>query len=154
MKKKLRVFAPATIANVGPGFDLLGLAIDSPGDVIELEVIDAQEHRIINDTRWDLPTDPSRNVSTVALDAFLDHTGIRNKFSVRFLEKIPPGSGIGSSSASSAGAVFAANVLMGKPLGTRDLVPLAMKGEAVASGSEHADNVAPALLGGMTLVHS
>ncbi len=154
MDNRIRIFAPATIANVGPGFDLLGLAIDSPGDIIEMEAIDADSHEIINESGSTLPADPLVNVSTVAIDALCEHLGNSQKFRIIFLEKIPPGSGIGSSAASSAGAVFGANVLLGKPLDAAGLIPFAMKGEEAASGSAHADNVAPALLGGFTLVHS
>jgi homoserine kinase len=154
MSKQLRIYAPATIANVGPGFDLLGLAIDTPGDIIEMEAVDEDAHMIINDTGSPLPEDPLGNVASVAVDALCEHLGESQKFMIRFVEKIPPGSGIGSSAASAAGAVFGANELLGNPLGTKELIPFAMKGEEVASGSAHADNVAPALLGGFTLVHS
>jgi len=154
MNDKIRIFAPATIANVGPGFDLLGLAIDTPGDIIEMEAIDGDSHEIVNDTENKLPVDPMLNVSTVAIDALCEHLGESQKFMIRFVEKIPPGSGIGSSAASSAGAVFGANLLLGSPMEPAGLIPFAMKGEEAACGTAHADNVAPALLGGFTLVHS
>lgn len=154
MKKTITIFSPATIANVGPGFDILGFAIEQPGDVISLEVIKEEYHRIINRTLFDLPLDPDKNVATVALSAFLNHIGSKEKFQVTFLEKIQPGSGIGSSAASSAGAIFAANFLLNEPLLRKELVQFAMQGEKAACGSAHADNVAPALMGGFILIRS
>jgi len=148
------IFSPATVANVGPGFDILGFAIDHPGDMIALEMISSDSHEVINKTPFDIPLEPEENVAVVSLEAFLDHIGSKDKFRITFLEKIPPGSGIGSSAASSAGSVFAANLLLGDPLTRRELVPFAARGEQAASGSPHADNVAPALLGGFILVRS
>lgn len=154
MPGTVKIFAPATVANVGPGFDIMGFAMDAPGDIIELEINRLKEHRLRNDSGIPLPLDPKKNVAGVALDAYLEGIGSKEKFNIRFLQKIPAGSGIGSSAASSAAAVFGANLLLGSPLGTEDLVKYAMKGEEAASGSAHADNVAPALLGGFVLIRS
>jgi homoserine kinase len=154
MNKAVTIFSPATIANVGPGFDIMGFAIDHPGDKMSLEITRGRSHRIVNKTPFDLPPDPDKNAATVSLSAFLNHIGSKEKFLVTFLEKIQPGSGIGSSAASSAGSVFAANLLLNEPLSRKELVPFAMQGEQAASGSAHADNVAPAILGGFVLVRS
>jgi homoserine kinase len=154
MKKTITIFSPATIANVGPGFDIMGFAIEQPGDKISLELIKERTHRIINKTPFDLPIDPDKNAATVALSAFLNHIGSKEKFLITFIEKIQPGSGIGSSAASSAGSVFAANLMLDDPLPRKELVQFAMLGEQVASGSAHADNVAPALIGGFVLIRS
>ena len=154
MVKRVEIFSPATVANVGPGFDILGFALNTPGDVIRLERTAGKKHIIQNDSEIDLPLDPKKNVATVALDAFLGSLRNNEKFHLTFKQKIPAGSGIGSSAASSAGAVYAANLLLDKPCSEADLVPFAMKGEELASGSAHADNVAPALLGGFILVRS
>ncbi|MFC2115232.1 homoserine kinase [Bacteroidota bacterium] len=154
MGKRVEIFCPATVANVGPGFDILGLALDAPGDVLRLEITKADCHIIQNETEVDIPLEPNKNVATIALEALLDSIGSDEKFKLTFLEKIPPGSGIGSSAASSAAAVFGANILLGRPYSELELVPFAMKGEEAASGSAHADNVAPALLGGIVLVRS
>jgi homoserine kinase len=154
MKKVVTIFSPATIANVGPGFDIMGFAIDHPGDRMSLEIIHGKSHRIVNKTSFDLPLDPEKNAATVSLSAFLDYIGSKEKFLVTFLEKIQPGSGIGSSAASSAGSVFAANLLLNEPLLRKELVLFAMQGEKAASGSAHADNVAPALMGGFVLIRS
>lgn len=154
MKRKVTIYSPATIANVGPGFDIMGFAIEQPGDVMSLEVIKEKSHRIKNETPFDIPDDPDKNAATVALSAYLNHIGSKEKFLVILLQKIQPGSGIGSSAASSAGSVFAANLLLNEPLPRKELVQFAMQGEKAASGSAHADNVAPALMGGFVLIRS
>ena len=154
MENGIEIFSPATVANVGPGFDILGFALDEPGDIIRIERSSGDIHEIINDTEVDLPLDPAKNVASIALDALLDSIGSHEKFRLTFKQKIPAGSGIGSSAASSAGAVYGANILLGRPFTDIQLVPFAMKGEEAASGSAHADNVAPALLGGFVLVRS
>jgi len=154
MKRSVTIFSPASIANVGPGFDIMGFAINDPGDKIILETTRESSHRIINTTGCDLPLDPDKNAATVSLSAFLKHVGSKQKFLVTFIEKIQPGSGIGSSAASSAASVFGANLLLNEPLTRKELVPFAMEGERIASGSAHADNVAPVLLGGFVLVRS
>jgi homoserine kinase len=153
-KKRVVIFSPATVANVGPGFDILGFAIDSPGDKILLEMISSKSHEVVNKTPCDIPLEPEKNVAVVSLKAFLEHIGSKHKFRITLLEKIPPGSGMGSSAASSAGSVFAANILLGNPLSRKELVQFAAMGEQIASGSPHADNVAPALMGGFILVRS
>ena len=154
MKKRVEIFCPATVANVGPGFDILGFALNAPGDVIRIERIKSDRHLVKNVTDVKIPLDPAKNVATVAMDALLKEAGSKEKFQVSFIRKIPAGSGIGSSAASSAGAVYGTNILLGSPYSEAELVPFAMKGEEVASGSAHADNVAPALLGGFVLVRS
>ena len=128
--------------------------MNQPGDEILLEKTNGDHHIIIDSSGVGLPLDPYKNVATVAIDSMLSQLGSRQKFHLTFLKKIAPGSGIGSSAASSAGAVFGANELLGNPYSNLELVPFAMKGEEVASGSAHADNVAPALLGGFVLIRS
>jgi homoserine kinase len=150
----VHIYSPATVANVGPGFDILGFAMHHPGDEILVEKIKGDHHIIVDSSGVGLPLDPAKNVATVAIDSMMSQLGSQQKFQLTFLKKIAPGSGIGSSAASSAGAVFGANVLLGNPFSNLRLVPFAMKGEEIASGSVHADNVAPALLGGFVLVRS
>ena len=154
MAEGVHIFSPATVANVGPGFDILGFAINRPGDEILVEKTEGDDHIIVDRSGVGLPLDPEKNVATVAIGSMMGHMGSRQKFLLTFLKKIAPGSGIGSSAASSAGAVYGANVLLGNPYTREELVPFAMKGEETASGSAHADNVAPALLGGFVLVRS
>ncbi len=152
----LRIFSPATVANVACGFDILGFALQSPGDEILIRrLTDTSEIRIINQTDLPkIPTDPTQNTLGVSLQKMLTHLGDTSGFEITMTQKIRPGSGIGSSSASAAASVFGANELLGKPFSRKELVAFAMEGERAACGAVHADNVAPALLGGFALVRS
>ncbi|MFY0255009.1 homoserine kinase [Chitinophaga sp. 30R24] len=151
----IKVFAPGTVANVACGFDVIGLALNAPGDEMILRLSDEPGIRITAVHGADLPLDPTRNVAGVAVQALLDKHGHPNVgIEIEIFKKIHPGSGIGSSAASSAGAVVGANYLLGEPFTKKQLVRFAMEGERLASGAAHADNVAPAILGGFTLVRS
>ncbi|NLZ18983.1 MAG: homoserine kinase [Bacteroidales bacterium] len=151
--KKIKVFAPASIANLGCGFDIMGLALDEVGDVLEMTLDESAEGiEILNDTDVPLPTDPEDNVITPVIRKFFGMTGHRGRVQVRILKKIFPGSGIGSSAASSAAAAFGINELFGAPLSEEDVVVCSMEGENLASGGYHADNAAPAVMGGITLI--
>lgn len=153
--EELKVFAPATVANLSCGFDVLGCCLDSVGDEMLISKNDLQEIRIIKITgQQDLPMEADSNVAGVAVKALLKELGSDQGFDIEIYKKIKPGSGIGSSAASSAGAVFAVNELLGAPFQPKELVVFAMQGELLASGNAHADNVAPALLGGFSLVRS
>ncbi|RAJ06873.1 homoserine kinase [Chitinophaga skermanii] len=153
--KSIKVFAPATVANVACGFDVIGLALDNPGDEIEMSLSDTPGIKILGINGADLPLEPSKNVCGVALQALMQKYEDKNVgFEMTITKNIQPGSGIGSSAASAAGAVVAANILLGEPFAKEKLVRFAMEGERLASGSAHADNVAPAILGGFTLVRS
>ncbi|MDR2801696.1 MAG: homoserine kinase [Prevotellaceae bacterium] len=154
MTEKLKIFAPATVANVACGFDILGFALNSPGDEISISLNSSGQLELYDETPYNLPLSPEKNVAAVALQSMLDALQSRQGFTVTFLSKIMPGSGVGSSAASAAAGVFGANELLGRPFTRQQLVAFAMQGERVASGSAHADNVAPALLGGFTLVRS
>ena len=136
------------------GFDCLGFALDDPYDEMTVRKIDERAVRIINRDDFGLPDDPAKNVAGVALQALMDAAQIDHGFEVEITKHIKPGSGIGSSSASSCGAVVAANKLIGDKFSKLDLVRFAMEGEFLASGSRHADNVAPCIYGGFTLVRS
>ena len=151
--KKIKVFAPASIANLGCGFDVMGMALDEVGDVLEM-TLDEQGSgiTIYNDTDVPLPTDPEDNVVTPVIRKFFEMTGHGGGVEVRIVKKIYPGSGIGSSAASSAAAAFGINELFGAPLSEEDVVVCAMEGENLASGGYHADNAAPAVMGGITLI--
>lgn len=151
---EVSVLAPATVANVVCGFDCLGFALSDPCDEMTLRKIEGREVRIINRDDFGLPTEPGQNVAGVALRAFIDAAGLDHGFEVEITKNIMPGSGIGSSAASACGAVVAANHLTGERFTKLDLVELAMAGEALASGSRHADNLAPCIYGGFTLVRS
>lgn len=149
---EIRVFCPATVANVNCGFDSLGFALEGIGDEMVFRKTDTLGVTITKITGDDLPMKPENNVAGVAGNAML--TGVNANFGVEIEihKKIRSGSGIGSSSASAAGAVFGINQFLSKPLSNLELTRYAMKGEALASGNEHADNVAPCIYGGTTLV--
>ena len=151
--KQIKVFAPASIANLGCGFDIMGMALDEVGDVLEMTLDeDADGISIVNETNVPLPEDIEENVITPVLRKFFEMTRCRGKVDVRILKKIYPGSGIGSSAASSAAAAFGINELFGAPLDEEGVVICAMEGENLASGGYHADNAAPAVMGGITLI--
>ncbi|MCD0466501.1 homoserine kinase [Flavobacterium sp. ENC] len=156
---QIKLFCPATIANLSCGFDVLGLCLDNAGDEMIVRKVDQKGIRITKITGADLPLETEKNVSGVAAVAMLeayerDFEPITVGFEIEIYKHIKAGSGIGSSAASSAGAVFGINELLGRPYSRKDLVQFAMQGEKLASGNAHADNVAPALLGGFTLVRS
>ncbi len=151
---EIKIFAPATIANVSCGFDVLGLCLDTVGDVMVIRKAAEKGIKITKLVGQDLPLETEKNVAGVAGLAMLEKLDIDHGFEIEIYKNIKAGSGIGSSAASSAGTVFAMNELLGKPFSMKELVPFAMVGEKLASGTAHADNVAPALLGGFTLVRS
>lgn len=151
---EIRVFCPATIANVSCGFDVLGLALDAVGDEMVVRKTKEKGIKITKLTGQNLPTETFQNVAGVAGLALLAESNYEGGFDVEIYKKIKAGSGIGSSAASAAGAVWAMNQLIGKPFSPLQLVKFAMEGERLASGVAHADNVAPALFGGFTLVRS
>ena len=151
---EIKLFCPATIANLSCGFDVLGLCLDTIGDEMIIRKVAEKGVRITKIIGANLPLKTEENVAGVAALALLSEVETPFGFEIEIYKNIKAGSGIGSSSASAAGAVFGINELLGKPFSRNELVRFAMKGEVVASGSEHADNVAPALLGGFTLVRS
>jgi homoserine kinase len=156
MGRRVRVKAPATVSNLNCGFDVMGFAVNAPYDVIELELTDTGTIVIAEIRGCDsLSTDPEQNVVGAVLKAMTEASGRSTTGFRVFLDKgIMPGSGIGSSAASSAAAAFAGNLLLGNIFSVDELVRFAMEGERLASGAPHADNVAPALYGGITLVRS
>ena len=156
MNARLRVFAPATVANLGPGFDVLGLALSTPGDVLDAELSDHPCVEIVDITGdgGALSRDPDKNVAGRAAADVLQRAGVRTGVRLWLHKQMPLASGLGSSGASSAAAAVAVNELLGKPLSIRDVVLSAMEGERAASGTPHADNVAPSVMGGVALVRS
>ena len=153
--KEVTVYAPATVANVVCGFDILGFALSEPHDKMIVRISTKKGVTIINKDSFDLPTDATKNVAGVALLAMLDAlNGEVAGFEIESTKTIKPGSGIGSSAASASAAVVGANELLNKRFTNEELVGFAMCGEAVASGSKHADNIAPCIYGGVVLVRS
>ncbi|WP_026915746.1 homoserine kinase [Christiangramia portivictoriae] len=152
--EEIKIFAPATVANLSCGFDVLGCCLQNVGDEMLVRKNDLKEIRITKITGADLPLQIDRNVAGVAVQALMARLGSRQGFNIEIDKKIRSGSGIGSSAASAAGAVYAVNKLLDEPFTNNELIEFAMQGELLASGNAHADNVAPALLGGFSLVRS
>lgn len=157
MKNSIQVFAPATVANVVCGFDVLGFAVNEPGDEVTMRVTD-KPGIIISKITGDngrLPLDPAKNTVSVSVQHYLKNIGRTDiGLDIELHKKMPIGSGLGSSSASTVAGLFAAKTLLGDETDVAKLLPFAMKGEEMACGHGHADNVAPALMGGFVLIRS
>ncbi|HMR16531.1 MAG: homoserine kinase [Confluentibacter sp.] len=152
---EIKIFSPATVANVACGFDVLGFCLDSIGDEMVIRKTDKKGIFITKiEGGFKLPYEAELNVAGVSALAMYHALKPEGGFEIEIHKKIKPGSGIGSSAASAVGSVFGMNELLGKPLNKTQLTAFAMKGEALASKCEHADNLAPALFGGFTLVKS
>lgn len=152
--EELKIFAPATVANLSCGFDVLGCCLENVGDEMIIRKNELNTIRITKILGQELPMETEMNVAGVSAMALLQHLKSNQGFDIEITKNIKAGSGIGSSAASSAGVVFAINKLLDEPFSPHQLIPFAMEGERLASGNPHADNVAPALLGGFTLVKS
>ena len=156
MEKSIKVFAPASISNVGPGFDLMGFAINNLGDEIIVRPNSQKKLRItkITGDKKTLPLDINKNTATVGILSLLNYIKTETGFDIQINKKMGIGSGLGSSAASAVAAVFAINQYLELKLSKDELVKFAMVGEKAASGSFHADNVAPSMLGGFVLIRS
>ena len=154
--KSIKALAPATVANVSCGFDIFGFAVEAPADEVIVTLTNTPEVVIkkITGDEGRLPLESSRNTSGVAVQAFLKAIGSKQGAEIVLHKKLPLGSGMGSSSASSAAALVAITHLYDNPFTREQLLPFAMEAERVACGSAHADNVAPSLLGGFVLIRS
>ncbi|MGZ8537470.1 MAG: homoserine kinase, partial [Flavisolibacter sp.] len=152
--KSIKIKAPATVANLVCGFDILGLCVEEPYDIMEVKLLDKKKIIIQSADGYPLPTDPAQNTAGAPLLEMLNELDEEIGFEVLIHKKIKPGSGVGSSAASAAGAVVAANLLLDNKFTKLDLVRFAMFGEKVASGVKHADNIAPCIYGGITLIRS
>lgn len=157
-EKSVQVFAPATVANVGSGFDVLGFAVNEPGDEVIARLTEKPGvyiSRITGDS-GKLPLDAEKNTAGVAISSFLKHMNFKQGVEIELHKKMPLGSGMGSSAASAVAGVYAANELLGNPLKKEELLPFALEGEKISTGSSsiHADNIAPCLLGGFILIRS
>ncbi len=146
-------FAPGSVANVAIGFDILGFSVDSVGDRVTLTRTSRPGVNITSITGVveDLPLAADRNTAGQALLALIDYRSLSFGFDVRIEKGIPLASGLGGSAASAVAAVVAANAMIDEPLTRIELLKVAMEGEAVASGSRHADNISPSLFGGLVL---
>jgi len=154
MMNEIKIFSPATVANVSCGFDVLGFCLDSVGDDMVIRKTDKKGIHITKIEGFDLPFETELNVAGVSALAMYGAIDVDFGFEIEIYKNIKPGSGIGSSAASAVGSVFGMNELLGKPFNKTQLTEFAIKGEALASKCEHADNLAPAIFGGFTLVKS
>ena len=150
----VKIKCPATVANLVCGFDILGMALNDPYDLMQVTLIDRPEVIIRNKDSFNLPTDPEKNVAGVVLLSIMEKLEKNIGFEVEIEKHIKPGSGIGSSAASAAGAAVAANHLLGNIFSADELVQFAMNGEKLASGVKHADNISPCISGGVSLIRS
>lgn len=153
MKKEIALKVPATIANVVCGFDILGMAVNEPFDEVRVRRTEQPGITIHHEDDFGLPCDPEKNVAGVALRAMMNNMPQPPGFEVSIKKHIMPGSGLGSSAASSVGAVAAANRLIDAPFAAEKLLEFAAEGERLASGASHYDNIAPALFGGITFMN-
>lgn len=156
MKKRVKAFAPATVANVSCGFDIFGLALEHPGDEIVLNLKDEPGIRInrIYGDNGRLPKEAEKNTAGIAIMSFLKHLQLELGIEMELHKGLPLGSGLGSSAASAVAALKGLNFLLKEPLSDKELIPFALDAEKAISGTGHADNVAPSLLGGFVIVRS
>jgi homoserine kinase len=152
--KEVTAFAPATVANVSCGFDILGFAIDSLGDKVKVKLVEGSDLRVVEilGDNGKLPFESEKNTCSVAIQAMLDQMGLKSGMEISLYKGLPLGSGMGSSAASAAAALVAANEVLGRPFSKEELVPFAMEAERIACGAAHADNVSPSILGGFVLI--
>ncbi|WP_132055722.1 homoserine kinase [Pseudocnuella soli] len=150
----IKVQAPGTVANLVCGFDVLGLCLEAPYDTMEVRLLNERKVIVQSADGYPLPTDPLQNTAGAPLVEMIKELDESIGFEVLIHKAIKPGSGIGSSAASAAGAVVAANHLLNLRFSKEDLVRFALFGEKVASGVKHADNIAPCIYGGITLIRS
>jgi homoserine kinase len=154
VNRSVKVYPPGTVANLVCGFDVLGLCLNDPCDEMEVTIIEEKKIIIKSADGYNLPSDPTQNTAGAPLLEMLQELNVDIGFEVLIKKNIKPGSGIGSSAASAAGSVVGANYLLGDIFSKEQLVRFAMSGEKVASGVKHADNVAPCIFGGVTLIRS
>ncbi len=148
------VTAPASLSNLGPGFDALGMAVEGLGDTVEVWRDERPGVRVVpSDTgaEWTAPDD-RQNTAVIAAESVLKRAGVSFGLRLRIRKGLTPGSGLGSSAASAVAGAWAANVASGTPFGKAELVDAILDGEAMASGARHGDNVLPSLFGGAVLV--
>ncbi|HRD08545.1 MAG TPA: homoserine kinase [Saprospiraceae bacterium] len=155
MSGSIKVFAPASVANVAVGFDILGFALEKPGDEIIVRPGTEPGLKIttITGAKNKLPLDLMQNTAGYAAFRLLQHLGEEKRpIQMEIHKKMPFGSGLGSSAASAVGGVFAVNEYLKTGLTKTEILRFAVEGEQIADGAFHADNVAPSLLGGLVLI--
>ena len=151
--KSIRIHAPATSANVGPGYDIFALALKEPYDEIELELNDSGKISIeIQNNTHNIPTNLRDNTAGLAASALLKEKNIQTGLKIRIIKHMCSGGGMGTTGASAGGTIFGLNQLLSLNLTANEMIDFARKGEVASGGSPHADNVAAAILGGFVLV--
>ncbi|MFC4874884.1 homoserine kinase [Negadavirga shengliensis] len=152
--QKVTAFAPATVANVSCGFDILGFAVDDLGDKVTVSLSGNPGIRVtkIEGDKGKLPYEADKNTCGVAIHAMLEQMDFEGGLEIELYKGLPLGSGMGSSAASAVAALVAVNRLLGNPFEKKELLPFAIEAERIACGAGHADNVSPALLGGFVLI--
>jgi len=153
-KQKVTAFAPATVANVSCGFDILGFAIEDLGDKVSVSLSETPGVRVvkIEGDNGKLPYETEKNTCSVAVKAMVDDLGFKGGLEIELYKGLPLGSGMGSSAASAVAALVATNALLGNPYEKKDLLPFGIESERIACGAGHADNISPSLLGGFVLI--
>jgi len=156
MEELIKAYAPASIGNVIVGFDVLGLAINEPGDEVGVKFNDNKTTQIVSieGDGGKLPKDSNKNTAGIAVNALLRKLDTRQGVDIHLKKNLPLGSGLGSSAASAVAAVVAVNKLFDNPFSKTELLPFLMEAEKAASGTAHADNIAPSLLGGLVITLS
>lgn len=156
MIRAVTVFAPATIARLGPGLDVLALALDGPGDTVSARFVDGAGVRLedIEGDEGQLPLGSADNAAAIAAAATLRRAGVSAGIALRLRKGLPVSAGLGGAAASAAASALAVNLLLGSPLRKSELIEPCLEAETRVSGEPHADNAAAALLGGLVLVRS
>ncbi|HEY6951383.1 MAG TPA: homoserine kinase, partial [Bacteroidota bacterium] len=147
MEKEIKAFAPASVSNVACGFDIMGFALEQPGDTVTARIVKSPGVRIksITGSTSALSTDPSLNTAAAPVAALLRHCRSSLGVELEILKGVPVGGGIGSSAASAVAAAVACNALLELNLTKEELLPFAVEGEKIASGAVHVDNLSPSL---------
>lgn len=152
--QKIKIKSPATVANLVCGFDILGMALNEPYDIMQVQLLNEPKVIIRNNDYFGLPEEAEKNVAGVVLLSIIESMKNEIGFEVEITKQIKPGSGLGSSAASAAGAAIAANHLLDNIFSNEEMIQFAMNGEKLASGVKHADNISPCISGGITLIRS
>jgi homoserine kinase len=153
--KSVQLFAPATSANVGPGYDIFALALREPFDEIEVSLREESGVTItVENDLHGIPTNPRDNTAGLAALELIGKYGISLGVHIRIIKYMCPGGGMGTTGASAAATIFGLNHLLGLNLSQNEMIDISRKGEVASGGSPHADNVAAAILGGFVLVKS
>lgn len=153
MDNWVRVYAPATVANFGPGFDVLGCALEKPGDIVQVCINSERKVEIVEVTgNSNIPIDPKKNTASIGANLVIEKLGTKQGVKLKINKQMNIGTGLGSSAASAAAAVWGTNLVFGKPFEKKELLEICLKAENISDNGWHGDNVFPSLLGGIVLI--